>query len=177
MRSALRLAGRLLDAFEEVAVVLLFSVAVILYFSQIVSRYVFGFTFPWAEELIVTFVVWACFIGASLAVRHKTHISVDLVVNTLPPVPHRIAALVALGICTVFAALVFVWGLQFVRAMALTGNRAESIDMPAYPLYMAVPLGAALMTIRLLQEVWRVMQPGWDPGRSKHVPGAQEGGL
>ncbi len=176
MRSALRLAGRLLDAFEDVAVVLLFSAAVILYFSQIVSRYVFGFTFAWAEELIVTLVVWACFIGASLAVRHKTHISVDLLVRMLPPVPHRIAALAALGIGMVFTSLVCVWGVQFVRFMALTGNRAESIDMPAYPLYMAVPLGAALMTIRLLQEVWRVVQPGWAPGHAHHAPGAEEGG-
>ena len=176
MKSALSVAGRLLDAVEDIAVVLLFSVAVILYFSQIVSRYVFGFTFAWAEELIVTLVVWACFVGASLAVRHHAHISVDLLVNTLPPVPRRIAALGALGICTVFATLVCVWGVRFVRFMALTGNRAESIDMPAYLLYMAVPLGGALMTIRLLQEIWRVMQPGWTPRRARHVPGAEEGG-
>lgn len=172
----LRLTGRFLDAFEDAAVFLLFGVAVILYFSQVVSRYLFGFTFPWAEELIVTLVVWACFIGASLAVRHKAHISVDLLVRKLPAAPHRIAALAALGISTLFVLLMFVWGVQFVRFMALTGNQAESIDMPAYPLYMAVPLGGALMTIRLLQEVWRVLQPGWAPGpAAQHAPDAETG--
>lgn len=172
----MRVAGRLLDAFEDVAVVALFCVAVILYFSQVVSRYLVGFTFAWAEELIVTMVVWACFIGASIAVRHRAHISVDLLVQKLPPLPQRIAALAALGFCVTFTFLVFWWGVAFVRFMASTGNRAESMDIPAYPLYIAVPLAGALMTIRLLQEVWQVLQPGWTPRAHHHAPEADEGG-
>lgn len=176
MRRALRGAGWLLDAFEDVAVVVLFVVAVSLYFSQIVSRYLIGFTFPWAEELIVTMVVWACFIGASIAVRRGAHISVDLLIQQLPPVPQRIAALAALGLCIVFTSLMFWWGAAFVRFLARSGNRAESIDIPAYLLYLAVPLGGALMTVRLLQEVWRVLQPGWVLHAHHHAPAADEHG-
>jgi C4-dicarboxylate transporter, DctQ subunit len=177
MSRALRIAGRSLDVFEDVTVVVLFLAAVLLYFSQVVSRYAFGFTFAWAEEVIVTMVVWACFIGASIATRHHAHISVDLVVNQLPRVPRRIAALAALGLWILFAFLMFWWGAGFVVSVAATGNRAESIDVPAYVLYIAVPLGGALMTIRLLQEVWKVLRPGWTPALHHHAAEPEEGGV
>lgn len=167
--------GGLLDRFEDVAVVVLFCAAILLYLSQVVSRYLIGFTFEWAEELIVTMVVWACFIGASIAVRRRAHISVDLLVQQLPPLAHRVAALVAIGLCTVFTFLMLWLGIAFVRFMASTGNRAESIDIPAWPLYIAVPLAGALMTIRLLQEAWHILQPGWVPESHVHAPTVEEG--
>lgn len=167
----------LIDRVEDVAVVVLFGVAIALYFSQIVTRYLIGFTFEWAEEAIVTMVVWACFIGASIAVRRRAHISVDLLVQRLPPVAHRIAALVATGLCLVFTGLMFWLGIAFVRFLASTGNRAESIDIPAYPLYIAVPLAGALMTIRLLQDGWHILQPGWVPESHAHAPDVDEGGV
>lgn len=175
MRRALRAAGRSLDVFEDVSAVLLFSAAVVLYLSQVVSRYLLGFTFPWAEELIVTMVVWACFIGASIATRQQAHVSVDLLVSRLGPGPRRIATLVALGLWILFAFLMFWWGAGFVRSVAVTGNRAESIDMPAYVLYIAVPLGGALMTIRLLQEAWRALAPDRGPGASHGAPEEERG--
>lgn len=156
-----------LATIENVSVVILLCASVVLYFSQVVTRYLIGFTFAWAEETIVAMVVWACFIGASIAVRHHAHIRLDLLLRVLPSVVQRPVAIVALLLSIVFVALMFWWGVEFVQFMAFTNNRAESIDIPAYPFYIAVPLGGGLMTIRFIQELWRTLQPDWHPSHEE----------
>ncbi len=174
-----RTADKWLARFEDTTVAWLLILSVALYFSQVVSRYLFGFTFPWAEELIVTMVVWACFIGASVAVRRRTHIRLDMVVRLLPDRFQRPVALVSYALCIVFTALLFWWSTEFVLFTAGVGTRAESIDIPRYPLYACVPLGMALMTVRFLQQLWMALQPGWVPEHDDHGDHAvpEEGSL
>jgi len=48
---------------------------------NVFTRYVLGFTFPWAEEIPVDCFVWTIFLGAAGAFKHKMLMGVDFLLQ------------------------------------------------------------------------------------------------
>ncbi|NYZ13722.1 TRAP transporter small permease [Azospirillum sp. RWY-5-1] len=67
---------------------------VVLVFSNVVMRYLFGTGIAEGEELARLCFVWLIFIGATLAVREHGHIGVDMVVRRMSPAVRRVCLLV-----------------------------------------------------------------------------------
>lgn len=63
-----------------------FSLAVIAVtvFAQVIARYVFSKSLPWAEELATITMVWAIYLGAAIDIRQRFHIRLLFIVKTLP---------------------------------------------------------------------------------------------
>ena len=68
----------------EKLMALALSLIVLLIFSNVVGRYVFGTSFAGAEELSRLLFVWLVFLGAILALRRRAHLGVELVQARLP---------------------------------------------------------------------------------------------
>ena len=51
----------------------------LLVFSNVVSRYIFDSSIPWANEMSRFFFVWLVFFGAIEALKSNEHMAVDLV--------------------------------------------------------------------------------------------------
>lgn len=143
--------NHVLNYLEEYVGVISLIFTSLLVFVQVVLRYVFHYSFSWAEEVARYLIVWFVFIGSSIAVREKAHATMDAVVAYLPEMGKRIfsllANLIAIGFC-----VVLIWsGSRMISGVLEFGTVAPSTGMPLYIPYMAVPVGAGLMLIRFVQ--------------------------
>ena len=62
----------------------------LLVFSNVVSRYIFDSSIPWANEMSRFFFVWLVFFGAIEALKSNEHMAVDLLVRKLPKTARKI---------------------------------------------------------------------------------------
>jgi TRAP-type transport system small permease protein len=121
-------------------------------FISVVFRYVLNSPLTWSEELASLLFAWLTFIGAYVGFRTRSHISIDTLMIFLPPAVRRgVARLV--DICVLLLLALFVW--QGIKITVTTW----SLEFPAMEisrgyLYLALPIGAALMAIGII-ESWQ----------------------
>jgi len=72
-----------LNKIEGALLVLLLSVMVLLSFLQVVLRNALGEGILWADVFLRHLVLWVAFLGASLAVSHQRHISIDALTRAM----------------------------------------------------------------------------------------------
>ena len=60
-----------LGHFEEVSCAVLFSVMTLIASANIVTRYMFRYSFAFTEELVVSLFVWLTLFGASIAFEYR----------------------------------------------------------------------------------------------------------
>jgi C4-dicarboxylate transporter DctQ subunit len=127
-------------------------------FYEVMARYVFNAPTEWSLEITTYALVWAGFLGAGHAHRHRRHVRVDLFVERLSPgVQRRLGLwteLLALAVCV----LVLVYGTRFVYESYVT--EATSVSPLRVPLFipeLAVPIGAALIALQCVVSILRAL--------------------
>jgi TRAP-type C4-dicarboxylate transport system permease small subunit len=126
----------------------------------------------WAQELAVYMSVWMAKFGAAYGVRTGIHVGVDVLVNALTPDRRRPLVLAALGAGALFTAVVAALGARLVWNIACTGQTSAVLELPMWAVYLAIPLGSALMCFRFLEVAWTFARTGDLP---RHDPGHVEG--
>jgi len=128
-------------------VIALMATMAALVFVNVVSRYVFGVSIIWVEELTQYQMIWIAYLGAGLALREGRHVAVDIVEARLPPEARR-ALRIAIGAAILgFLAALAVLG---VRIAAFTWNQETPVmNIPTGLPYLGVPIGAAACALHL----------------------------
>lgn len=132
------------------------GVALLLACEGILARYIDNaLTFDWTGEVVVFLVIWAVFLSASDLAGRGAHIRVDLVTRLLPRPARRgfgvLAALlgIAVGVTLVWSGVLVVQG-----AIAWDERTTSSLQIPLWIYYLSLPVGAALLSLRL---AWRCL--------------------
>ena len=139
----------------------LFSAMVTVTTLGVFFRYVLNNALPWAEEADRYLFIWLAFVGASITMRHKAHIAVDLLLRYASPAWHRRLVLIAQAFVLVFLGLVCWASLPVIELTSET--RATATDIPMSWVYIAVPVGCILIgveTLRLAARTWAERQQG-----------------
>jgi TRAP-type transport system small permease protein len=165
LHRAARLACDVLLELSKLALVAMTAVIVAL----VVSRYLFRYSFPWAEELTRYLLVWMVMLSAAIITRNDDHIRVEYFFDMIPP---RLQALlmVVLRLLMIGVLVLLVrYGWRTAIGMQVTGAPALRVSM-MWP-YLAIPVGAALMLVfsllSLVDDVRRVLGfPPLDPDRA-----------
>jgi C4-dicarboxylate transporter, DctQ subunit len=150
--SALRNLDALLRRAEEALIGVLLIVASFVLFANVVARYGFNDSFPWAEELTRYAIVWMVFIGSSLAASKGAHISVDVLLRVLGD--GRVGRALVIGIdlaCAVFSVFLVVFGWDLVAQAREFGQVTPSMQVPLWAVQLAMPVGGLLMCLRFTQ--------------------------
>jgi C4-dicarboxylate transporter DctQ subunit len=150
-----RLINRVIEAFEDLVVAVALAVATLATFAEVVARFVFGKSLGAGGELTIIFIIWAAMIGAAVAARTGVHIGVDVLVKQMPPKVAKVTVLASLVISALFTAWVTVQGLAVVEQSYGTQQQTLELLWPRWPLFLSVPVGMALMTYHLAQEVFQ----------------------
>lgn len=146
--------NRLVSFLEEAVVGLLLTAASLILFADVAARFLFNTSFSWAAESVRYAIVWTVFIGASIAFRQGVHISIDALRLYLPARAATGVSLLALTLSFVFCALLLWYGLGLVQTMRGFSQVSPAMQVPMWWVYLALPVGAALMLLRLLQIFW-----------------------
>jgi len=171
--------GQIIDNIEETSIALCLGLMTIITFSNVIMRYVFNDNILWAIEVTVFLFAWLVLMGASYGVKKHVHIGVDVIINLLSPQGRKVMALMAVSACLVFAIFLLIgsWNywlpfiterawletddtpmpemLMFLADWFNEGERYEK--MPRFIPYLALPLGMALFTLRIIQLGWKVL--------------------
>lgn len=195
---------KIVDRLEEVIISTLMAVATLIIFVAVVHRYLSGMAIPglqdwllsldfsWAQELCVVLFVWMAKFGAAYGVRTGIHVGVDVLINRLPEGPRAVMIQIGLACGAFFTALIAYFGATLVweNGMAYALFTALGMDpgmhfegptladieaVPTWVVYLAVPLGSALMCFRFVQVMVSFARTGELPHHDHgHVEGVAE---
>ena len=149
--------GNFINRLEEALVAFLLAAMTIVTFVQVVLRYVFNAGFVWALELSIFLFAWLVLLGMSYGVRVGSHIGVDLLVKSLPPVQAKVVGLAAIALCMFYAAVMTVGGYQDIDLLLLIGIEAEDLPIPLWIPKLILPIGFALLFFRFGQVGWSLL--------------------
>ena len=145
---------RALSWLGEWSLYLCVMVGMISLFINVVLRYGFNYTLAWSEELIREIIIYTTFIGCSAAIKNRSQITIDVVVQLVPRlrVPLAYVSNVAvLGYCVFMVAL----GWEMAAQQAQTDQRTILLEIPLVVLYSILPLMGVMMGIRTIQNMWK----------------------
>jgi C4-dicarboxylate transporter, DctQ subunit len=143
---------RAIERTEESLVIFSVGLALTLCCVQVTARYIFNYPLSWPEELIRYLVILIVYVGASIAVRRKSHISVDII-YTFFPQSQKVLNYLATGLGIVFSFLIIIYGMKFVRNLMASGQIAITLKIPVFIVYSILPVGGLLL---LLQYILRL---------------------
>jgi len=158
----LRRLNAALDRITRGLCVALFATIFVTMLLQIAFRYLLGAPLVWTEELARYLYIWACYLGAVVALRRGTHIVIGLVLERLPV---RLARAVTLGTQAL--------GLFFLVQLAVQGTRlalrshtvlAITLPIPWSFIYAAAPVAAGLMILQTVETGWATLTGFRDEG-------------
>lgn len=142
---------KLLDRVEEVTcAVLLFFVSA-LAFANVIVRYLTSTSLAFTEELVVNLFVWITVIGAAIAFRRRAHLNVTALINCFPRRQRKVLAAFSGACGAVLFLILFVQGVGLVAQEYRSGMRTYSMALPMWWFGLAVPLGALLLLLRVVQ--------------------------
>lgn len=120
-------------------------------FSQVVARYALGNSLTWSEEVGRHIFVWMTFLGAALAVRTKSHVALDMLVNHLPR-KLQVAVLV-LGhlVMMIFAAVLIYAGVYMITLGS--HQMSAALQIPMKYIYIILPISGVLIIFYLLKSL------------------------
>ena len=148
---------RLWHRLEEGFIALLLAAMTLLTFVQVVLRYAFNTGFVWALEATTYAFGWMVLIGMSYGIRVGSHIGVDLFVQRLPPAGRRAVGLVTVALAALYGTLLLIGAYNYVGTMHTLGVEAEDLPIERWILLLALPLGFALLLVRLAELSWRIL--------------------
>lgn len=153
---------RIAARFEEIVAAAILVVMAVLAMTNVVTRYFVRYSFAFTEELEVAGLVWVTMLGAAIGFREAAHLGFDFLRTRCAPAVQR-ALVVLSGALTVGTCLVLIWGgwRQIVAERALH-TTSEALGLPQWTYTAGIPVGAALMALRVVETLWRDLA---GPGR------------
>lgn len=144
---------RWLDSILRALLGLALVVLVLVGGGQIVLRELAGVALPWATEFSVVLMVWATMLTGYVGVRRDSHLSADFLGLAMSARRRALLRTLALLLSLLFVA-VYAWQSRLVID-AMEGIPFTSMPLTQPVLYWSLPVGAALMSLALLDKLWR----------------------
>ena len=196
-------AMKVLDHLEEWFIASLMGLATVIVFLAVLHRYLSGMPIPglqdwllslhfsWAQEATIYLFVWMAKFGAAYGVRTGIHVGVDVFINRMRDKNRARFVLFGLSAGALFTGTIAAFGAHFVwdngahyaiyHAVGFdldgltTGPTTPDLEWPTWVIYLAIPLGSALMCFRFLQVEWAFWHTGELPRHDHgHVDGLDE---
>jgi len=138
----------------ELVLAIAFIFAVLLNFTNVVGRYLFGISLLGSDEVQVFIVVCVTFLGAAVVTQRNQHLRMDVLLQFMPQ-PLRIALRAAEQLLlAAIAGFVLTQSFFYARQMLRIGRTSDMAGVPMWIPHGAVAAGFALI---LIVTVWRLV--------------------
>ncbi len=154
---------KFLNNFEEYFVVWTMAIMTILVFIQVMMRYLFNNSLSWSEELARFIFLWLSWIGASYAVKERSHFRVEMFANMVKGKNRKSFEILVLFVWFIFSVVMTYYGTQLILFLSETGQNSAAMEIPMSWAYASVPVGCGLMSIRLIIEIKKILSGEYDP--------------
>lgn len=144
---------RLHPLISEVIVIVCFVAIVLTTFLGVVSRYIFEYSLPWADEIARYGLVWLVYIGMVSSLVRGQHVCVELLLSRYQG-KLRIWMLNLIDLLGMLLFGVLLYGGVLLVEMARS-QITPGLGISKSWVYAAVPIGAALMLIEYVSRIKR----------------------
>ncbi len=145
----------LANAVEGICLVLMVVLSIDLLLG-VFSRYVLVRTFTWYDEIARGCFVWLTFLGAAVGVKRQAHFRLHIVVDRLSPRLRQTMVILFPLVVIIFAGLLIQQGLVFLEIGKF--QQTPVMGLPKAYIYVAIPIGGALMILYSLGPLWRAIR-------------------
>jgi TRAP-type C4-dicarboxylate transport system permease small subunit len=125
-------------------------------FLGVFSRYVMVRTFTWYDEIARGCFVWLTFLGAAVGVKRHAHFRLHIVVDRLSPRLRQATVFLFPLVVIIFAGVLIQQGLVFLELGKF--QQTPVMGLPKTWIYVAIPIGGALMILYSLGPLWRAIR-------------------
>lgn len=133
---------------EEHVLIASLVFTVILVFAQVIMRYVFNASLSWSEELTRYIFIWQIWLGASMGLREKKHIKVEVLQSILSTKAMQIMDIIA-NLIWMAACIYFAYGGTVLVLNLMEKNSiSTALSIPLWTVYAALPFSSFIIVIR-----------------------------
>jgi len=143
----------LCDSFEENLLISILFISVAIIFMQVVMRYVFKNSLSWSEELGRYLFIWLTWLSTGYAVRKKRHLRIEMLSDLFGERGKLLLDAAAMTVWCAFTVFLVVKGLGITSMIWRRGQLTPALELPMAFMYAAIPVGAAIMSLRLTCEI------------------------
>ncbi len=131
----------------EVTLALAFIAAVLLNFTNVVGRYLFGISLLGSDEVQIFIMVGMTFIGAAVVSRRNLHLRMDVLLRFLPAPVRLLLRVVEQLLLVTLAGFVLAQSYFYARQMLRIGRTSDMAGVPMWIPHGTVALGFALILV------------------------------
>jgi TRAP-type C4-dicarboxylate transport system permease small subunit len=139
-------------------IIFLFSVQVLVVFSQVIWRFVFNDPFPWSEELARYLQVWIILLTSTVCIQKSKHLAIDYLTHRLSFKLQRLFKLISMLGITSYILVVIVFGIQFI--VLVGAQKTPALQVPIGLVYFAFPIAGIHMFFESLIIMIKVKNAG-----------------
>ena len=126
--------------------VVLMGVIVINVSWQVITRFIMNSPSSFTEELARFLLIWIGFLGGSYAYARRSHLSLDLLLQSVPEQNKPLLLKVSNVFCFAFAAAVLIYGgAQLMMLTLQLDQTSAALGLPIGYVYSCIPLSGVLI--------------------------------
>lgn len=140
------------DRLERCLIGVFLAIATVICFLEVIARYFFHFSFYWAEEFILYFIIWSTFLGSSQVLKQGGHIRLNILVSRVTPRVQRYLDLVTSIIGLTFCLFLLVSGFRLIAGAYTGGVTSSSLaKISLWMPYSIMPIAGILLSFRFAE--------------------------
>ncbi|MBL3520504.1 TRAP transporter small permease [Aliarcobacter lanthieri] len=131
---------------------------VLLAFVNVILRYAFGTSLPWAGELTQYLFIWSALFGAAYGFRQGAHISITLLISKLSPVLTKTFLVFANLLSISYLLLISYLGYQLILMLMDFGEINVDLQIPMWIPQLVIPIAFLLAAYRVFEKLVELLR-------------------
>ena len=130
-------------------------IMLLIIFFQVITRYIFGHSFEWSEEIARFLFVWVVFLGSALIMGESGHLAVRMLPERFKDTTAGFVLEIFINFCSyVFILMLIVQGSKMTSTMTFQTAPALGISMSW--VYCIIPISGFLMLLYLIKDTIKI---------------------
>lgn len=150
LKKILDICDKILTVIEEWTLFIMVIVALLTLFVNVVLRYGFNYSLAWSEELVRHVIVLTTFLGCSAAVKRRSTIKIDALVQLVPWLKTALNYFSHLA-TLIFSIMMLYYGWLTAARQAQLNQKTIILQIPKVYLYAILPIMGGMVLIRTIQ--------------------------
>jgi TRAP-type transport system small permease protein len=127
----------------------------ILLVSQVLFRYVIDISVSWTEEAARFLTVWTVFLGTAIALRTKSLIAVEVVVQLVPKKVEKFFRIIVL--CVSLILLIYLMYLGTLLSLNAVEQDSTALGISMWIPYASIPIGSLFAILNIFVVVIEIL--------------------
>ena len=137
-------------------------------FANIIGRYFFSVSIPWAEEIMLFLMVGCVFMGCCAVAWEGRQIRMDVIIAMMPAKVHDLFHLLSDLVLIAAAAAVTAFAWPVITQLAAFDERSQAANFPLVIPQAMVPIGYTLMALLVAVRLLTGRRPGAGRADASH---------